>query len=533
MQPEMLAIKSIKNRTKFQQSEDQAEANQLAVLYSDQINSLSGNKPMIIFANTLGYFNGYAALSLFGPTVAIAKQLSPLEKGVLLASPSMTGALLRLVVGNQTDSKGGKKVFISLVVLENLGLITMSVLAKTSTLENLTIQDPMYWAWLGGGMLTGCGIATYCVGSANICYWFPKRYAGTSQALYAGIGNSAPAFLSFLLPLAIDKIGLFPSYATWAGVLIASSITSILLFRNSYYHQLRNHKRPVNYEDSEKIASILGQDRFPKQQLTVRETIKYLFTKENLIFVELYSTVAGGFIALIQWLPHYYNKYHKASTTYAGIITAACVLLAAFVRPFAGILSDKIGGGMVTMLSMISIICSGILLTSAQSAYSFLDIAGLVTMALGAGAGKAGICKWMATLADDKVGKLEGFVSGLGTISGAVLPPLLGLIANSGKDGYRYGMLSFSGLASISLAFNIYLLCITRRHYQQNVGLTIPADPAATEPPVHDQAIVPTVPTQSSFVNRLTTFFYNRPTASNFDAPHTQDHACQIPIPGH
>src|SRR3989337_3067562 len=72
---------------------------------------------------TLGFFIGFAAVSLFGPTAKSLKGilgLSPLEVGFLVAAPSLSGSLLRIPFSAWVDTTGGKKPFLVLLLLSIL-----------------------------------------------------------------------------------------------------------------------------------------------------------------------------------------------------------------------------------------------------------------------------------------------------------------------------------------------------------------------------------------------------------------------------
>jgi NNP family nitrate/nitrite transporter-like MFS transporter len=74
---------------------------------------------------TLGFFIGFAAVSLFGPTAKSLKGilgLSPLEVGFLVAAPSLSGSLLRIPFSAWVDTTGGKKPFLVLLLLSIIGM---------------------------------------------------------------------------------------------------------------------------------------------------------------------------------------------------------------------------------------------------------------------------------------------------------------------------------------------------------------------------------------------------------------------------
>src|SRR5512147_2650035 len=74
---------------------------------------------------TLGFFVGFAAVSLFGPTAKSLKGimgLGPLEIGFLVAAPSLSGSLLRIPFSAWVDTTGGKKPFLVLLFFSIVGM---------------------------------------------------------------------------------------------------------------------------------------------------------------------------------------------------------------------------------------------------------------------------------------------------------------------------------------------------------------------------------------------------------------------------
>jgi MFS transporter, NNP family, nitrate/nitrite transporter len=86
---------------------------------------------------TLGFFIGFAAVSLFGPTAKSIKGilgLSPLEVGFLVAAPSLSGSLLRIPFSAWVDTTGGKKPFLvlllSIICLAAISLLLVGVFKR-------------------------------------------------------------------------------------------------------------------------------------------------------------------------------------------------------------------------------------------------------------------------------------------------------------------------------------------------------------------------------------------------------------------
>ena len=81
-----------------------------------------------LFGATLGFFLGFAAVSLFGPTAYKFKEatdLNPVMLGLLVAIPSLSGSLLRIPFGAWADTAGARKPFLVLLTLSFLGMLSL------------------------------------------------------------------------------------------------------------------------------------------------------------------------------------------------------------------------------------------------------------------------------------------------------------------------------------------------------------------------------------------------------------------------
>src|SRR5512142_1213329 len=80
---------------------------------------------------TLGFFIGFAAVALFGPTANKLKdlmQLNPVTLGFLVAMPSLSGSLLRIPFAAWVDTVGGRKPFLVLLGISITGMLGLTLL---------------------------------------------------------------------------------------------------------------------------------------------------------------------------------------------------------------------------------------------------------------------------------------------------------------------------------------------------------------------------------------------------------------------
>ncbi len=127
---------------------------------------LEGTPGRALLGTTLGFFFGFAAVSLYGPTAIKFKEamgLTPAMMGLLVAIPTLSGSLLRIPFGAWVDTTGGKKPFLILLMLSIIGLGGVTYLLNTSYPDGMTGMFPLI---LFLGFLSGAGIATFSVGIA-------------------------------------------------------------------------------------------------------------------------------------------------------------------------------------------------------------------------------------------------------------------------------------------------------------------------------------------------------------------------------
>jgi len=166
--------------------------------------TIRGNPRLGLFGATLGFFVGFGAVALFGPSAVRfrdAMDLSPMALGFLISMPALSGSLLRIPFSAWVDTTGGRKPFLVLLALSVVGMAGLSFIVATRYPDNLT--PSLYPVLLLLGLLCGCGIATFSVGISQVAYWYPQNRQGTALAIYAGVGNVAPGLFSLLLPLAL------------------------------------------------------------------------------------------------------------------------------------------------------------------------------------------------------------------------------------------------------------------------------------------------------------------------------------------
>jgi len=418
---------------------------------------LKGNSSRGLLGTTLGFFFGFAAVALYGPTAIKFKEamgLTPALLGLLIAIPSLSGSLLRIPFGAWVDTTGGRKPFLILMLLSLVGLGGVTFLLHTSYPDNMT---GMYGLILLFGALSGCGIATFSVGIGQTSYWFPRNKQGMALGTFAGIGNLAPGIFSLILPLYLTAYGFISAYFAWFLFLLLGTILYGFIGVNTHYFQYLKAGLPK--EEAKERALKDGQELFPSGN--VKESlINSAKIKNTWALVILYFTTFGGFIALTAWFPTYWGEYQGFAPVKAGLFTAIFSILASAIRVPGGSIADKFGGEKVALFSMAAILIAAAVLSVANAIS--ISMLAVILLAAGMGVANAAVFKLVPVYVPKAVGGAAGWVGGLGAFGGFALPPLMGAIAGTyGIVGYARGFIVFVGLAVINLMI-IYILMKNR-----------------------------------------------------------------------
>ncbi len=415
---------------------------------------LRGSPNKALFGATVGFFIGFGAVSLFGPTAHSfmqAMQLSPGQVGLLVAIPMLTGSLLRIPFGAWVDTTGGKLPFLILLLLSVVGIGGLYYMLLTLYPDHLN-QSNYPWLLLFGA-LGGCGIATFSVGIGQVAYWFPKHQQGWALGTYAGLGNTSPGLVALILPLIIAMGGLWTAYLVSLGLVIVGIGLYVVLGHNAWYFQLRHHgSTPA---EARSVATAEGQELFP-QASALHALVESARQWRTWPLVILYFTTFGGFLALTAWLPTYWQSFFSTSHWTAIILTASFSLFSSLIRVPGGSWSDKLGGERVAIASLLTLLVGAAIMTFSGSFGT--SVVGEMLVAAGMGVNNAAVFRMVPHYVPDAVGGAAGWVGGLGALGGFAVPPLLGhFVEIMGPVGYARGYVVYIGLAIVSLLLTVLL----------------------------------------------------------------------------
>ena len=412
---------------------------------------VQGTSQHALWSATFGFFVGFAAVALFGPTAKLFQQvmgLGPLAMGFLVAIPALSGSLLRIPFSAWVDSNGGRKPFLVLLHLSLVGMAGLTLVAGFLYPAHLSAAS--YPLLMVMGVLCGCGIATFSVGISQVSYWFPQKRQGRALAIFAGVGNVAPGIFTLILPLALTRLGLSGSYVLWLTILATGTAFYAIYGKNSPYFQLL--KKGLLPTEARAAAREWGQDLLPAGGL--RESLRRSARVwRTWALVWIYFTTFGGFIALTAWLPTYWTSFYGVSVLKAAILTAAFSILTSLIRIAGGVLSDQLyeGGENTAILALFITMVGALVMTTSRQFE--LALPGEILMAIGMGICNAAVFKIVPQAVPQAVGGAAGWVGGLGAFGGFVIPPVMAFAVHDlGSSGYAIGFITFVFLSLFSLS---------------------------------------------------------------------------------
>lgn len=412
-----------------------------------QKHGLKGTPKTGLWTSTLGLFAGLTSIVFYGvagPEFKESLELSGALLGLLLSSPHLSKALLRIPFGAWVDEVGGRKPFLILLGLTIVGMAGLVSILFFTYPDNFDAS--LFPVLLFFGFLGGAGGATFSVGIPKTSYWFPAHKQGYALGFYAGIGNIGPGIFNFLMPVLIGIWGLTGAYSTWLVFLIIATAIYWYYAEDAYYFQLVNNG--VEQKKARGISEDLGQEFFPSGG-TWQSLKDSALNYRTWALVFLYTiSFGGGFTALTAWFPTYWNLFHGASLVTAGLMAALFTIYGSLIRVPGGSFSDRFGGENIAMLSFTTMAVGGAVLTlTANFEMAFL---GMMILGTGMGVANAAVFELVPKYVPNAVGGASGWIGGIGGAGTMIILPILGMFVDVyGQIGYARGFMVFIILSAI------------------------------------------------------------------------------------
>jgi len=373
----------------------------------------AGHRPTLIAAFL--YFDlAFMVWVLLGPLAPIISKdlgLSPAQKGLMVAVPTLAGAVLRIVNGLLVDRIGPKRTGAISQIIVITGLATAWALGVHS-----------YGGTLALGVVLGFAGASFAVALPLASRWYPAEHQGKAMGI-AGMGNSGTVFAALFAPLLAKAFG-------WNAVLGLAVIPLAIVF----VAYMVMAKDSPNQPAPKPFAAYLG-------------VLKHA---DAWWFMLFYGVTFGGFVGLSSSLAIYFTDSFAMTPVMAGYCTAACVFAGSLVRPLGGAVADRIGG--IRALTLVYALAA-VTLAAISVGTTVLPLALALFLLVMAtlGFGNGAVFQLVPQRFGAEIGIMTGLVGFGGGVGGFYLASSLGL-AKQLTGSPQAGFLIFAGLALVALA---------------------------------------------------------------------------------
>lgn len=371
----------------------------------------AGHKPTL-FAAFLYFDLSFMVWYLLGPMavqIAADLQLTTQQRGLMVATPILAGALLRFVMGIVADQLSPKTAGI-------IGQVI--VIVALFTAWNLGIHT--YEQALLLGVFLGVAGASFAVALPLASQWYPPEHQGKAMGI-AGAGNSGTVLAALIAPVLAAAFG-------WSNV-FGFAVIPLVLTLIAFSLMARNAPERAK----------------PK---SMGDYLKALGDRDSWWFMFFYSVTFGGFIGLASALPGYFNDQYGLSPVTAGYYTAACVFGGSLMRPLGGALADRFGG-IRTLAGMYAVAAVCIAAVGFNLPSSWAALALFVAAMLGLGAGNGAVFQLVPQRFRKEIGVMTGLIGMAGGIGGFLLAAGLGSIKQHTGD-YQMGLWLFAFLGVLA-----------------------------------------------------------------------------------
>jgi NNP family nitrate/nitrite transporter-like MFS transporter len=354
-------------------------------------------------------FMCWVLLGPLGIQISKALNLDAAHKGLMVATPVLAGAILRIFNGILVDHFGAKRagVFAQLAVIIGLAVAWL-------------VGVPSFDAVLLLGVVLGMAGASFAIALPMASRWYPPEHQGKALGL-AGAGN----FGTVIAALAAPALGL--RYG-WVNLLGMTSVFMTLVLL---------------------VFLALAKDapvQPPKQTLAGYFTV--LKIADSWWFMLFYGVTFGGFVGLSSSLSIYFHTQYGLTPVQAGNAVAACVFTGSLFRPIGGWIADRIGG--IMTLSILYIIAAvALAMVSIGLPTLPMALGTFIAAMLALGTGNGAVFQLVPVRFGREIGVMTGLVGCAGGIGGFYLASSLGF-SKQWTGSYQAGFLIFAGLALVA-----------------------------------------------------------------------------------
>ncbi len=371
----------------------------------------SGHWPTLLTAFL--YFDfSFMAWTLLGPLgvqIGESLQLSAEQKGLMVAVPILSGALLRLALGLAVDRFGAK----------NTGIAGQLIIIGALLVAWL-VGLPNYGATLLMGAVLGFAGASFAVALPQAGRWYPPQMQGVVMGL-AGAGNVGTVIDALFGPRLAAAYG-------WRAVFGLALIPAVLVL--------------VAYVAFSREANVVVKRKKLIDYFTL------LKEKDAHWFCFYYTISFGGFVGLASSYVLYFKSEFALTPIHAGDLAALCTAAGALARPVGGAIADRIGG--IRALYRFYAIAGIALIAAAFGKHLYFNLATLFVASAALGMANGSVFQLLPQRFGRELGVMTGLVGAGGGVGGFYLASSLGF--SKGLTGsYLIGFSVFAVMCFVAI----------------------------------------------------------------------------------
>lgn len=374
-------------------------------------------------------FMVWTILGALGALIAPRLGLNAQQKFLMVSTPILAGAVLRIALSMLVDRIGTKTTGIIAQLVVMAGFLAAWQFGISSLNQALAL-----------GVVLGVAGASFAVALPQSGRWYPPHMQGVVLGL-AGAGNVGVVIDHLLAPRIAAAWG-------WQSVFGFALIPLGLAF--------------ILYV----IFSKEPPGEFKKKKLS--DYAKLLGERDAHWFCFFYTISFGGFVGLATAFAIYFKDQFHLSPVHAGEMAAFCTLVGALGRPMGGALADKLGG--IRALSVFYSVAAVAMVGAALTTNLWI-CGGAFFIASGA----FGMCNGSVfQLLPQRFAKDISVMTGLVGCGGGLGGFLLGMFFGTSKEhtgSYTTGIIFFAGLCVVALVG----LTTVKRRWRTTWGATAAA----------------------------------------------------------
>ena len=396
----------------------------------------------VLVSSTVAFTICFAIWMMFaviGIPLKTSLGLNETQFGLLVATPVLSGSLVRLPLGMLTDKVGGRIVFFLLMLA---CVVPIWLIGEATKFLHFLLL----------GLFVGLAGGSFSVGIAYVARWFSKGRQGFVMGIF-GAGNSGAALTKFVAPTLVVAYGWQMVPKVYAAAML---VTALLFWLLSYQ------------DEGHKVDS----------SITVKHQLAALKDPRVWKYCQYYSIVFGGYVALALWMTKYYITEYGFDIKIAALLAACFSLPGGLLRAFGGWLSDRFGAHPVTWwVMLISWVClffisypqtdlivktvhGDVALHIGLNWWMFTVL--LFTMGVAWAFGKASVFKYISDEYPHNIGVISGIVGLVGGLGGFVLPILFGALVDLTGVNSSVFMLLW-GITLVSLIWMYWTEIVPKR----------------------------------------------------------------------